>query len=87
MFSEPTPDNLNETFQLFDGFKDHSSHEQNDYDINDKYESIKGSISNIKTIVEDLSYEFSESELINLLSSLEQIKWDVTGALKILKNS
>jgi exonuclease VII small subunit len=59
------------------------------YDVNDKCESIKNSTSNIKTIVENLSYEqsISESELINLLSSLEQIDWDLTGALKILEDS
>jgi len=90
VISEPIPDNLNETFQSYD-FKDYSSYEQNNYcyDVNDKCESIKNSINNIKTIVENLSYEqsISESELINLLSSLEQIDWDITGALKILEDS
>jgi predicted glutamine amidotransferase len=91
VFSEPIPDNLNETFKSFEGFKDYSSYDQKNYcyDVNDKCESIKNSISNIKTVVENLSYEqsISESELINLLSSLEQVDWDVTGALKILDNS
>jgi hypothetical protein len=90
VISEPVPDNFNETFQSY-GFKDYSSYEQQTYcyDVNDKCESIKNSISNIKTIVENLSYEqsISESELINLLSFLEQIDWDLTGALKILDNS
>ena len=92
MVSEPIPENINETsFKSFDGFKDYSSYEQKNYcyDVNDKCESIKNSISNIKTIVENLSYEqsISESELINLLSSLEQIDWDVIEALKILEDS
>ena len=90
--SEPIPDNFNEpSFQSFDSFKDYSSYEQKAYlhDVDDKCKSIKNSASNIKTLVENLSYEqsISESELINLLSSLDQIDWDLTGALKILDNS
>ena len=77
MVSEPIPDK-------------YYSYEQTAYchDVNDKCESIENSISNIKTIVENLSYEqsISESELINLLGSLEQIDWDIIGALKILED-
>jgi len=92
VFSEPAPDNLNITsFQSFDGFKDYSSCDSRTYcyDINDKCESINNSTGDIKTAVENLSYEqsISESELINLLSSLEQIDWDLKGALKILEDS
>ena len=72
-------------------FKDYSSYEHKTYfyDVNDKCESVRCSISNIKILVENLSYEqsISETELIDLLSSLEQIDCDLIGTLKILENS
>ncbi len=97
VISEPTSGSFIETektssyIKPISHYKDYSSYDQRAYlyDVDEKCKIIKNSINDIKTTIENLSYDqsISEIELMDLLSSLEQINGDLRGTLKILESS